>query len=170
MALLLYTGQRRSDVVRMGPQHIQNGRILVRQQKTGRALEIPIHPHLAEALGATSSGNLAFLVTGAGAPFSAAGFGLRFREWCDAAGLRQCSAHGLRKAQCRRLAEVGCSAPEIAAISGHKSLKEVQRYIEEADQAKLAQAAIRRMVGQIGNGKVANLDDAGGYPTDSSKT
>jgi integrase len=148
MALLLYTGQRRGDVVRMGPQHIRQGVLIVTQQKTGTSLTVPIHPRLAEILAATQCGHLAFLVTAAGAPFSAAGFGNLFREWCDKAGLSQCSAHGLRKAACRRLAEIGCSAPEIAAISGHKSLKEVQRYIEEADQARLAQAAMRRLSGE----------------------
>jgi hypothetical protein len=44
------------------------------------------------------------------------------------------SAHGLRKATCRRLAEAGCSANEIAAISGHTSLREVERYTKAADQ------------------------------------
>jgi integrase len=46
MALLLYTAQRRSDVVRMGRQHVRSGVLIVRQQKTGRVLEIPIHPKL----------------------------------------------------------------------------------------------------------------------------
>jgi integrase len=146
MALLLYTGQRRSDVVRMGPQHVRGGRISVRQQKTGTTLEIPLHPRLAEILAASPPGNLAFLVTSTGAPFSAAGFGNLIREWCDEAGLPQCSAHGLRKAQCRRLAEAGCTAPEIAAVSGHKSLSEVQRYIEKANQAILASAAIAKLM------------------------
>jgi integrase len=43
LALLLYTGQRRSDVVRMGPQHIRNGVLGVRQHKTGFELAIPVH-------------------------------------------------------------------------------------------------------------------------------
>jgi Phage integrase family len=65
--------------------------------------------------------------------------------WCDAAGLsKQCSAHGLRKAACRRLAEAGCSASEIAAISGHATLGEVQRYTKAADQARMARAAMER--------------------------
>lgn len=145
MALLLYTGQRRSDVVRMGPQHIRNGHIAVRQQKTGTALSVPLHPNLQEILASSECGNLAFLVTAYGAPFAAAGFGNLFRDWCNQAGLPQCSAHGLRKAACRRLAETGCTAPEIAAISGHKSLREVQRYIEEASQVKLAGAAMAKM-------------------------
>jgi integrase len=170
MALLLYTGQRRSDVVKMGPQHIRSGVLRFTQQKTRTPLTIPVYPKLAELIAATPCGHLTFLVAAGGKPFSAAGFGNLFREWCNEAGLPQCSAHGLRKAACRRLAEVGCSAPEIAAISGHKSLKEVQRYIEEADQARLARAAMRRMTGQSENGDVANLGDGSGYPIDSSKT
>jgi integrase len=162
MALMLHTGQRRSDVVRMGPQHIRKGVLSVTQQKTGTELLIPVHPRLAEIISATECGHLDFLVTSAGAPFSAGGFGNSFSAWCREAGLPQCSAHGLRKAACRRLAEIGCSAPEIASISGHKTLREVQRYIEEANQAHLAQAAIRRLTGQSENSEVANLPDKSG--------
>jgi integrase len=168
MALLLFTGQRSSDVVRMGPQHIRKRVLAVTQQKTGTALSIPVHPRLAEIIAATKCGHLAFLVTTTGLALSAGGLGKRIREWCDEAGLPQCSAHGLRKAACRRLAEIGCSAPEIASISGHKTLKEVQRYIEEADQARLAQAAMRRMTGHTGNTEVANLHNESGYPSDKS--
>jgi integrase len=104
MALLLYTGQRRSDVVKMGPQHIHGGRITVRQIKTDmenqdEILWIPLHPSLREILKATPSGHLTFLVTAFGKPFSADGFGNLFREYCDEAGLPDCSSHGLRKAQ-----------------------------------------------------------------------
>jgi integrase len=152
MALMLYTGQRRSDIVRLGPQHIRDNVLFVRQKKTGMAkadqlLEIPVHPELAHIIAASECGNLAFLITQQGAPFAVAGFGNLFRDWCQQAGLPQCSPHGLRKAQCRRLAEAGCSAPQIASISGHKSLAEVQRYIEAANQGKLAQAAIRQLRG-----------------------
>jgi integrase len=60
------------------------------------------------------------------------------------AGLRHCSAHGLRKAAARRLAEAGCTAHEIAAITGHASLKEVERYTRAVDQQKLATAAMEK--------------------------
>jgi integrase len=147
MALMLYTGQRRSDVLRMGPQHIREGVLAITQQKTGTELAIPVHPRLAEIIAATECGHLAFLVTSAGGIFSSGGFSDQFRAWCDEAGLpKHCSPHGLRKAACRRLAETGCSAPQIAAISGHKTLKEVQRYIEEADQERLARAAMAILV------------------------
>jgi integrase len=143
LALLLYTGQRRSDVIRMGRQHIRNGAIEVRQQKTGRELTIPILPELRTVIDATPSQHLTLLVTSTGKPFTAAGFTNWFREMCKEAGLpKGTSAHGLRKATCRRLAEAGRSANEIAAISGHVSLREIERYTRAADQARMARAAI----------------------------
>jgi integrase len=145
LALLLYTAQRRGDVVGMGRQHIRNGMIAVRQQKTGTMLQIPIHPKLKEALGTNSEKHLTFLVTEFGRPFSFAGFGNWFRERCNEAGLpKECSAHGLRKAACRRLAEAGCTAHQIRAISGHVSLREVERYTKAADQAELARQAFEK--------------------------
>ena len=151
-ALLLYTGQRRSDVVRMGRQHITDGVLSVRQQKTGRALWIPVHATLTSIIGETAAGNLTFLVTDQGKPYTAAGFGNWFREQCHAAGLRGCSAHGLRKAAARRLAEAGCSAHEISAITGHASLREVARYTEAADRRKLAVSAMAKVKGGTSSG------------------
>jgi integrase len=145
LALLLYTGQRRSDVVRMGRQHVSNGFISVRQIKTGAALEIQIHSTLAAVIAATPSEHLTYLTTQFGKPFTAAGFGNWFRDQCTAAGLPQCSAHGLRKACARRLAEAGCTPHEIAAITGHTSLREVQRYTKAVDQRRLGIAAMNKM-------------------------
>lgn len=148
MALLLYTAQRRSDVVRMGRQHVKNGVMHIRQQKTRTELDIPLHRELQAIIDVSDATGLTFLLTEKGAPFSAAGFGNIFREWCDQARLpKHCASHGLRKAACRRLAEAGCSAPQIASISGHKSLAEIQRYIEAAEQAKLARAAMDKVSG-----------------------
>jgi integrase len=101
LTLLLYTGQRRSDVVRMGPQHIRNGV----QQKTGIELAIPVHSTLAAVIAETPIYHLTFLTNQFGRPFTAGYFGQWFREQCDMAGLHHCSAHGLRKAAARRLAE-----------------------------------------------------------------
>jgi len=145
LALLLYTAQRRGDVIGMGRQHIRNGMITVRQQKTGTILQIPIHSKLHEALGTTPDKQLTFLTTEFGKPFSFAGFGNWFRDRCNEAGLpKRCSAHGLRKAACRRLAEAGCTAHQIRAISGHVSLREVERYTKAADQAELARQAFAK--------------------------
>jgi integrase len=142
LTLLLYTGQRRGDVIRMGRQHIRDGVVHVRQQKTGIELAIPIHATLAAIIAETPANHLNLLTTQTGKPFSAAGFGNWFRERCNEAGLSHCSAHGLRKAAARRLAEAGCTMHEIAAITGHASLSEVQRYTRAVDQARLARAAM----------------------------
>jgi integrase len=146
LALLLYTGQRRSDIVAMGLQHVRGDLISVRQRKTGTSLLIPMHPALRAAIEATPSGHLTFLATAFGKARTANGFGTWFRECCNAAGLANgTSAHGLRKAACRRLAEAGCSANEIKAISGHASLREVERYTKAADQERMARAAMKRL-------------------------
>ena len=144
-ALLIYTAQRRSDVVRMGRQHIRDGALHVRQSKTGAALAIPVHGELQATIDATPGDHLTFLTTRSGKPYSGNDFSEQFRAWCDEAGLpKECSAHGLRKAACRRLAEAGCSANEIAAISGHATLSEVQRYTKAVDQARMARNAMTR--------------------------
>jgi len=160
LALLLHTGQRRGDVIQMGRQNIRHGRIALRQQKTRVSLEIPIHPELARIIAATPTDNLTFLVTKGGKPFSAAGFGNWFREVCEKAGLpKHCSAHGLRKAAARRLAEARCTPHQIAAITGHKSLREIERYTAAASQLLLADEAVRALSGSNGEQNLANPDE-----------
>jgi integrase len=149
LALGLYTAQRRGDIVRIGRQHIRDGVLSVRQQKTGAALAIPIHPELAAIIAASQCGHLTLLVTQTGKSYGANDFTDQFRSWCDAAGLpKACKFHGLRKSACTRLADAGCTAFEVAAISGHKTLSEVQRYTNAANQARLAQTAMERIRNQ----------------------
>lgn len=141
LALLLHTGQRRGDVIRMGRQHVGEGVINVRQEKTGAVLAIPLDPELAEAIEATPRGHLTFLTTKHGGPFTPSPFSDWFTAAAKAAGLVDCTAHGLRKAAARRLAEAGCTPHEIAAITGHASLAEVTRYTRAVDQRRLAASA-----------------------------
>src|SRR5262249_11205246 len=145
-ALGLYSGQRRGDVISMGKQHIRGGVLHVKQQKTGATLAIPIHPELQAVLDATPGNQLTFLTTlRGGRPFAPTSLTQWFLKACKDAGLSpDCTFHGLRKAACRRLAEAGCTVHEIASISGHKTLQEIERYTKAADQARLAQAAMAR--------------------------
>jgi len=143
LALGLYTAQRRGDVVRMGRQHIRNGELMVRQSKTNAALLIPVLPDLAAIIDATPTGHLTLLVTKTGKSYGANDFSEQFRKWCDDAGLPvECSFHGLRKAALTRLADAGKSVHQIAAVSGHKTLKEIERYTRAADQRRLAREAL----------------------------
>lgn len=148
--LLLYTAQRSSDVRVLGRQHMRGEVIELRQQKTGTRVTIPVHPSLKRSLEAHPSGGITFLLQRHQKPFSAAGFSNWFGEAVRAAGLPVgVSAHGLRKAHARRLAEAGCSTQQIMAITGHLSLKEVERYTRAADKAALAKQAMDR----FGSGK-----------------
>jgi integrase len=149
MALLLYTGQRRSDVILFGRQHVRSGRLTFTQQKNRNrnpiSLSIPIIPVLQAIIEGSPCGDLTFLVTEFRRPFTAAGFGNKFRDWCNQAGLPNCSAHGLRKAAAARLAELGATESEIMAITGHRTSKEVTRYTRAARQAVLADSAMARL-------------------------
>jgi integrase len=156
LALLLYTAQRRSDVVRIGRPHVRDGVLAIRQQKTGTLVEIPMHPELVRVLEATPLEHpqcLTFLATQYGQPFTPPGFTNWFRERCAEANLpKACCPHGLRKAASRRLAEAGCTAHQIMSITGHRTLKEVTRYTEAADRKRLAQSAMATITG-TGSGK-----------------
>jgi integrase len=100
---------------------------------------------------------MTFLTTKHGKPFTAAGFGNWFSECVKEAGLpKNCAAHGLRKAAARRLAEAGCSPSQIAAITGHRTLKEVARYTAAASQVALADDAMKAIVRAEGEQKLAN--------------
>jgi integrase/recombinase XerD len=85
------------------------------------------------------------LATEFGRPFTPAGFGNWLRDQCDQANLHHCSAHGLRKATAAALAEAGATAHEIAAVTGHMSLEEIERYTRAARKKKLADNAIAKL-------------------------
>jgi integrase len=146
LSLLLFTAQRRGDVVRMGRQDIRGDQIAVRQEKTSEPLLIPLHPYLKQVLDALPKKNMTFLMTEQGAPFTSNGFGNWFRDRCDESGLPQCSAHGLRKLATVRLVEAGCTNEQIRAITGHRSDSSLRAYTRKADQAKLARQAVATLV------------------------
>lgn len=153
LEIMLWTGQRRGDARLFGPGQLKNGQIIYRQGKTGTELWLPAAPQLVEAIDAMQRiGFKTFLVTEYGKPFSRAGFGNKMREWCDEAGLPQCTAHGLRKAMARRLAESGESQQSIKSVGGWKADAEVTTYTAAADQKLQAAGAI----GRLSNADLAN--------------
>lgn len=146
LAILLYTGMRRSDVVQFGRQHVKDGWISKPQWK-GRArhpqrLEMPLLPALAEIIDASPTGDLTYLVTDYGRPFAIAGFGNWFRARCNEAGLPHLSAHGMRKAGAALLADRGATAHQLMAIFGWRSLAEAELYTRAADRKRLAREGL----------------------------
>lgn len=103
LAIFLFTGIRRSDAGRLGRQHARDGWFKFRQWKNRNRhpvdIEIPILPELEEIIRQSQTGDLTYIVTTYGMPFADAGFGNKFREWCDgglAAVLRSRTPQGQR--------------------------------------------------------------------------
>lgn len=140
MALMLYLGQRRSDVIRLSWSDMSDGYFCLTQQKTNIQLFIPVHPNLQECLDTVEADRPYFLLTQYGNPFATTNsFYGWFARACRQAGLPEgLSPHGLRKAAARRLAEAGASELEIRAVTGHASSKQLTVYVEKADRRKLA--------------------------------
>ena len=149
LALLLFTGQRRSDIIRFGRQHVQGDAIKFTQFK-GRNknpvdLELPILPILQRIIDASPCGELIFLVNDLGRPFSGAGFGNWFRDRCVQAGVPS-RAHGLRKAAATIAAENGATTHQLMAIFGWMTMEMAERYTRAANQRELARSAMHRLV------------------------
>jgi integrase len=152
--LLLQVGQSRCDVVRMGRQHVRNGKLALKRQKTGVPFEVDVMPPLEEAIDVMpSSDHLAFMVTAQGKPFKAAGFGNWFRKVCNEAGLpKRWTSHGLRKAAATYLADRGATTTQLMAWFGWKTASEAERYTRGADRKRNA-AAAGALVSRTGIGK-----------------
>lgn len=146
LTLLLFTGMRRSDVVLIGRQHIREGWLkfvaFKNRNRTPVTIEMPVLPELKKVIDASETGDLAFLVTQYGKPFTSNGFGNKMRDWCDEAGLPHCSAHGLRKAGATRAAENGATPHQLMAIFGWRTLKQAESYTRAAGRKRLAGGAI----------------------------
>jgi integrase len=111
LALLLFLGVRRGDVVTLGRQQVKDGWLSMVPSKTRyrrrTVSQKPILPVLADIIARSPTGDLTYLVTSFGKSVTVAGFGNWFRERCNEAGLPQCSAHGLRKVGAAMAAEAG---------------------------------------------------------------
>lgn len=160
--LLLYTGLRRGDAVRVGRQHVRNGVITLRTEKTGQEVFIEILPPLAASIAATETGDLAFLVSETGKPWVKESFGNWFRDVCGKAGCPG-SAHGLRKAGATRAAERGATERQLMAIFGWSSGRMAQHYTRKADRKRLAQDAVHLLMrAQRGNENSLTLNPGEG--------
>ncbi len=148
LELLLWTGQRRGDAYLFGDGDLNDGTFQITQKKTGKELWIPLAPPLKAAIDAMPTppeGATSFLLSELGKPYSYASFGNRMRKWCDDAGLPQCTAHGLRKANARRMAELEMNNSMLKSIGGWSNDREVGVYTAAADQVRLAGQAIARL-------------------------
>ncbi len=145
-ALLLYTGQRGGDAVRMTRREALAGSFSVVQEKTDTPLKLPIHPDLLEAIKASPANGMTVIGDRNGRPIKRRTLTKLIKKAAKAAGLpAYCVPHGIRKSTLTRMAENGASDKELASVSGHKSAKEISRYTAAARQEVMARGAMDRM-------------------------
>jgi integrase len=140
--VLLYTGLRRGDAVRLGRQHVRAGEI--KTEKTGKAVPLMILPVLAKTLTAGPCGDLTFIVGERGQPLTKESFGNLFKDACRAAGVPG-SAHGLRKIAATRAANAGASEAQLEAIFGWTGGGMASLYTRKANRKRLAMEAMHKL-------------------------
>jgi len=115
-SLMLFLGARRGDASRLGPKKMKDGVMIYVPRKTKyKRLEPsikPILPPLLEAIRRTPIGLQSLLVTSFGKPYMHAALG----EWCNEAGLPECSSHGLKKAAATICANMGATDRQLMAL------------------------------------------------------
>jgi integrase len=153
VVLARYTGQRRGDLCAMRWSQYDGRVIRLVQGKTGKALVVPVADNLRAELDDWRSGTVAphperhILLTEQGVPWRGKYLSELLGETVAAVNpkFRGLNVHGLRKLAAASFAECGCSASEIAAITGHNTLAMVGLYTASAEQERLATAAVRRL-------------------------
>jgi integrase len=147
LAVLMYTGLRRGDAVRLGKQHVRDGVATIRTEKTGTDVHIPLLPPLLEALRAGPTSELAFICGITGKPMTKESFGNAFSDACRQAGVKK-SAHGLRKIGATRAANNGATVAQLNALFGWTGSKMASLYTQSADRKRLAQDAIAMLANE----------------------
>jgi integrase len=145
--VLLYTGLRRGDAVRLGRQHVQDGVVTIKTEKTDTEVTLPILPVLARTIEVGPCGDLTFIAGKNGRPLTKESFGNLFRKACREAGVSDRSAHGLRKIAATRAANAGATVPELEAILGRTGGRMASHYTRAADRRRLAKRAMHKIGG-----------------------
>jgi integrase len=153
--VLLYTGLRRGDVVKLGKQHVRDGIATIKTEKTDTDVTLPILPVLAATLAAGPCGDLAFIAGESGRPLTKGTFSNEFRKACRQAGLKKRSAHGLRKAAATRAANAGATVAQLEAIFGWSGGAMASLYTRSADRRRLAIEAMSKLANEPETSKAA---------------
>lgn len=144
IALLYMAGPRRQDVVHFGRQHLRGGVLRYVPKKTLKRKVEPVTfavpPIFADILAASPTGDLTFLQTEYGRPFTPKGFSNWFKDRCREAGLGHCSPHGLRKGLATAAADGGATESQLMAFFGWSDPKMAARYTKRANRRVLADA------------------------------
>ncbi len=164
--LLLHIGSRRGDLVDLGRQHLRGHILSFKTHKTRSVVTVELPQYVLGLIEITKTGDLHFIVTSHGKPFSKAGFGNWFGEAARKAGIQK-NAHGVRKLAATIAADEGATAHELMSQFGWASPKQAEVYTRGADRAKLGIRSSKRVAERLKNGAPPNLEP--GTPKHSRK-
>lgn len=144
--VLLYTGLRRGDAARIGPNHVKDGIATISTEKSGETIVVtlPILDVLQHTLDAGPTGSETWIVGKRGYAFVKEAFGNAFSEAASAAGVEK-SAHGVRKIAATIAAENGATEAELDAIFGWTGGRMAAHYTKHANRARLAARAAEKL-------------------------
>ena len=140
----MFTGARRSDVMRLGPSMVRDGTLTWlpfkgRNRESAVEMNIPVIPDLRAIIDATPVvGTTTYLVTHYGRPFTKEGFGNKMADWCREAGIEGKNSHGVRKAAATRAADRNASTNALMAMFGWLDIKQAELYTRAAERKRLA--------------------------------
>lgn len=133
--------------MRVGRQHIRNGFLTLKTEKTDTLVEIEILPVLQRTLEAGPCGDLHFIVSADEKPFTKESFGNAFRDACAKAGVRA-SAHGVRKLAATTMANNNATEPQLEAVFGWRGGRMASHYTRTADRRRLAQSSMHMLMNE----------------------
>jgi len=141
-----YSAQRQGDILAMTWAQFTNGRLRLRQAKTGALVEVPCHSVLLKALDGAPRVSTHILTSEKGRPFKADHFRHEWRKVTTAAKLDGLQFRDLRRTAMVRLAEAGATEIEVAAVSGHE-IEQTRRILETyiPRNSQMAGAAVQKL-------------------------
>ena len=142
---MLFTGASRQDVIELGYQRLQAGRIRYRRGKTGGDVDLPLHDDLADVIERVPTDRMLFLTHTGARAYKPTTFANWFKDRCREAGLLHCTSHGLRKAGATRLADAGATEFEVMAFLGHATTDEAKTYTKKANRRRLADSGQEKL-------------------------
>jgi integrase len=151
IALLYYTGQRIGDAVQFRWNDIRDGVLSFTQQKTGKAMDVPLHSDLLAELKRTPKRGITIIVNQDGQSMTPQVIRRELKKFAADHGAALVP-HGLRKNAVNALLEAGCTDYEVQAITG-QSLQMIAHYARKVNRKKLGKAAILKLENKAGKFK-----------------
>jgi len=153
LSLFMFTACRIGDAYWLGraQEFKQAGSPWLRWQPTkrgSREVTLPILPPLLASMKAQKIVGETYLLTEHGQPFaSREALANRFRKWCEQAGVKGRSPHGIRKAAGHLMALAGATQYEIMAVHGHSNARTSEVYTKGVERMRLGEMAASKLAG-----------------------